>query len=318
MPEAATSAAVRPSLKARTLHLLLRLMRRKRIYASAAALHAGIAQTRQAGPAPLPETLRRQMRVQQEQLLGCEVSTLGPLAGGAPRQRMLYLHGGAYCRPIHQRHWLFINWLVTGLGSAVMVPLYPLAPESSCRQTVEVMVAIYREFVRRHGAPSCLMGDSAGAGLSLATCLALREAHVPLPDKLVLLTPWTDVATAQPGLHAAERLDPMLAVAGLREAGRLYAGGLGLQHPWVSPVHGDLRGLPPMQVVLGSHDLLYQDGLALVNKARADGVQVSLHTGQGMVHVWPLLPIPEAMRLREHIRAFVQTEYVGGQARQAP
>lgn len=301
-------AAPRLSLQARAMHLLLRLVRRKRIYASAAALHAGIARTRQTGPAPLPERLRRQLHVQQEQWLGCTVTTVAPRAGGAPGPCLLYLHGGAYCRPIHVRHWHFVHWLATGLGCTVMVPLYPLAPESACRHTVETVAALYRLFVQRHGVPAAFMGDSAGAGLCLATCMALRDAQAPLPHRLVLLTPWTDVATAQPGVHAAERLDPMLAIAGLREAGRIYAGELGLQHPWVSPVHGDLRGLPPMQVVLGSHDLLYLDGLALVDKARASGVPVSLHIGQGMVHVWQLLPIPEAMRLRQHIRAFVQAE----------
>ena len=90
----------------------------------------------------------------------------------------------------------------------------------------------------------------------------------------------------------------MLAMAGVREAGRLYAGALALNHPAVSPTHGDLAGLPTMTVFVATRDLLGHDALDFSERVQRAGGAVDLHKGEGMVHAWPLLPVPEAQAAR--------------------
>ena len=98
----------------------------------------------------------------------------------------------------------------------------------------------------------------------------------------------------------------MLGVPGVREAGRLYAGALGTEHPLVSPLRADLRELPPTQVFAGTDDILHHDALAFAEKARKAGCSVELHLAAGMIHVWPLLPLPEARDARRAIGQFLE------------
>lgn len=269
-----------------------------------------IAQVRRAGP-HLPHTrMHKQLQVQHSLSAGQSVYTVSPqgqtsLSGGS----VLYLHGGAYVRPITRFHWHLIEELVHLTGCTITVPLYPLAPEHTCQQTVGFVRTIYDGLLAQapDGAPATtLMGDSAGGGLALALTTILCDQGVPLPSQLILITPWVDVDSAHPMLAQTARRDPMLAIDGAREAGRLYAGALPTNHPWVSPIHADLHGLPPTTILAGTRDLSHHDAVDLAHKARSQGSSVDLRLGQDMIHVWPLLPIPEGRQARVEIAELIR------------
>lgn len=292
------------SWRARAFKGLLRVIRRRRIYASVAGLMAGIAETRRAGPARPTAAMREAVDVKAEQIGACEVYTLQPRSQPSGRV-VLYLHGGAYCRPITKHHWSFLQRLVVEERSTVVVPLYPLAPESTCLATVRAVREVHDWLLERHERIDAFAGDSAGAGLCLALCQYLQALGGSMPGRMVLITPWVDATLTHGEITATERRDPMLGVAGTREAGRLYAGALNVEHPLVSPLRADLRGLPPMQVFVATDDILHHDAVAFADKARAAGCSVDLHLAPGMVHVWPLLPLPEARDARCAIGQFL-------------
>ncbi|WP_285960465.1 alpha/beta hydrolase [Pseudomonas tohonis] len=257
-----------PSLQSRALVAFLRITRRKRIYGSAQAVAEGIARVRQQGPARPSAGMARRIGVEHRMLDGLDVYRLSPRTPGAVVRHVLYLHGGAYIRPITSHHWRFLQALVEQGGCTVTVPLYPLAPEATCVQTVEAMLGLYEQTCAEAGTTSLtLLGDSAA-----------NEAH-----------------------------DPMLASVGLQEAGRLYAGELGVGHRHVSPIHGDQAGLPPTLLFAGTRDIAHYDELLFADKAIEAGVELELCVGREMVHVWPILPIPEGRealaRIVAHLRA---------------
>jgi epsilon-lactone hydrolase len=295
----------RTSWSALAVRLLLLLMRRRRAFASIDGLMSGIAASRRKGSARPTPRMNADLDIQQETLAGCEVYTLRPRETPSAQRVALYLHGGAYCRPITVQHWSFVQWLSLELGLTVVVPLYPLAPESTCAATVQAVRNVHAAIVERHGPIDALLGDSAGGGLCLALCQSLRAENEALPDRMVLITPWVDVSLANPDIPATEARDPFLAAIGLREAGRLYAGDLGVEHPLVSPLHADLAGLPPMLILVGTDDILGHDALLFAASAARGGCSVQTEVGQGMVHVWPLLPIAEARACRSTIRKFL-------------
>lgn len=186
------------------------------------------------------------------------------------------------------------------------MPLYPLAPEASCAQTVDTVTSIYARECSRAGLNSIdVMGDSAGGGLALALCYALRKKAIPLPDSLILICPWLDVTMTNPLIGSTEKDDPMLATIGLRETGRLYAGDIELQNHQVSPLYGDLRELPPILLFAGTKDIAHHDGLLFAEKARTAGSRVDLQIGKEMIHVWPILPIPEGKVAWETIARYL-------------
>lgn len=295
-----------PSLQNRLLVLLLRVTRRKRIFSSVVGLLKGIAQTRKAGPARPSKRMQRCISVEHRYVAGIELYRLSPRAARAEGRHLLYLHGGAYVRPITSHHWRFLQALVEETGCIINVPLYPLAPEASCPQAVAAVVEVYQQAcVEAAGAPLAVMGDSAGGGLAVALCYALRKLSIAPPISLVLICPWLDVTLKHPGIAADEQFDPMLAVAGCKEAGRLYAGELELDHPYVSPINGELNGLPATLLFAGTRDIAHHDALLFADQARRAGVQLDLQVGAGMLHVWPILPVPEGKLARETIVRFL-------------
>ena len=270
----------------------------------------GIAQVRQTGPHQPHPAMHKRLLVQHSLLAGQSVYTVSPPSPPHPGEgSILYLHGGAYVRPITRFHWNLIEELVHLTGCTITVPLYPLAPEHTCQQTMGFVSAIYEQLLAQspEAAPAMtLMGDSAGGGLALALTTALRDQGTPLPSQLILITPWVDVNSAHPMLAQTARRDPMLAIDGAREAGRLYAGSLPTEHPWVSPIHACLHGLPPTTIWVGTRDLSHHDAVDLAHKARSQGSAVDLKLGPDMLHVWPLLPIPEGRRARAEMADLIR------------
>lgn len=283
------------SLGAKATFLMLRLIRRKRIYASQQGLAQGIRQTRQAGPARPAAALARDLHIAQESVAGREVFRVRSKRSPPKAARVVYFHGGAYVRPITGFHWRLLAALAHATGVELVVPLYPLAPEHHGLAALAFARQVHlRESA--HGDPLFLMGDSAGGGLALALAAALRDQGTESARRLILITPWVDVELPHPDAPAIEPHDPMLAVVGARLAGQMYAGALPTSHPAISPIRGALHGLPPMTVFVAGRDILGPDAMAFADKARASGCEVDLHVAPGMVHVWPLLGFAESRR----------------------
>jgi acetyl esterase/lipase len=289
------------SLHNHLLIFLLRLMNRKAALAALLSSDALLAQDRLRGPDRPTAKMKQRIDVSVEPLNGFELYTLKP-KNARPGRHVLYLHGGAYVRSITKYHWRLLQQLVEEQGCTFSVPLYPLAPEYTSTHAVPLALAAYA--LARERSPSqavVVMGDSAGAGLALALCFALRDLERVLPDQLILICPWVDVEMENPAIAATEPLDPMLSRHSLATAGSLYGAGLPLSHPWTSPLQGDFTGLPDTTLFAATRDIVSHDSLALAAAARAQGVNVTVRIGEGMIHVWPLLPIPEGRAARAEI-----------------
>lgn len=299
-----------PSWRAHLLVALLRLMRRKRVYASHAGFYRGLQQVRARGPAQPSARVQQQVAITCQPHAGHPVYTVRPRGPAAPQAvEVLYLHGGAYARPITPYHWDLIAELVARSGCTLTVPLYPLAPEHQAPAVLAHVQQVYDGLpgVAAGTARTVLMGDSAGGGLALALALSRRDQGALLPAQLLLLSPWVDVRVPHPAARQTAQRDPMLGLPGAEEAGRLYAGPWPLDHPYVSPLQAELRGLPPVALWLGTRDLLHHDALTLAERLEAAGVDVQLALAPEMVHVWPLLPIPEARTARDALVAALRT-----------
>jgi acetyl esterase/lipase len=223
----------------------------------------------------------------------------------------VFLHGGAYFRELRSWHWWFVERLARETGLLVIVPVYPLAPIGTADIVVPSVVELVRDVLRYPGSPVLLAGDSAGAGMALAVAQELRRSHDRELAGLVLVSPWVDITCDDPGVAARALLDPWLQAPGLREAGVAYRGPLDPDHPWVSPIHGDLAGLPPMLVVSGTHDILNADAHRLVDEVTTVGGAVELVEEPGLLHDYPLHPTPEARAAQRWIAAWCRARVAG-------
>jgi acetyl esterase/lipase len=258
--------------------------------------------------------MRRRFDIALERRHGHEVYTIAPRLGPAVGN-VIYFHGGAYVEDIIRWHWRFIARMVNRLGMTFTVPLYPLAPEHDCAAASAFVLAVYRDLLAGHHASQLvIMGDSAGGGLTMSLAMQAISAGVPGPAGLVLVSPWLDVTTSDPVQQEIERSDPLLMRPGLKAAGRWYAGAMATDDPRVSPLYGRIAGLPRILVLCGTHDILLADARRLAERAAAEGVDVEYHEEPRLMHVYPLMPFPEARRAEDRIARFVREAIASAQA----
>lgn len=184
---------------------------------------------------------------------------------------ILYLHGGGYCIGSPATHRAVTSRLARTTDLAVFAADYRLAPEHPFPAALDDTVSAYRSL--RERGPVVIAGDSAGGGLALATALAARNLHIDPPHALILFSPWVDLATSLHAGKAAER-DAVLSDAWLNACAAHYLAGCDPTAPLASPVHGDLRGLPPTLILAAADELLHGDAVRLHDALSKAGVEV--------------------------------------------
>jgi monoterpene epsilon-lactone hydrolase len=223
---------------------------------------------------------------------------------------ILHLHGGAYAMGSPRTHRGLAATLARTARAAVLLPEYRLAPEHVFPAALDDAVTAYRWLVEKHGtdpARIAVTGDSAGGGLAVSLLVRLRDEGLPLPACYVGMSPWTDLAGTGGSMTELDGVDPWLSAALVVPAARAYAGETALDDPLVSPVYADLTGLPPMLVHVGADEILRDDAVRLVERARAAGVDASVGVYEGLWHVFHAFPgFPESRDALREIGAFVR------------
>ena len=294
-----------PSFKSRAVALYLRHTR-KRAFASASELNRWIARARLTEDHRPPVAVASRVDVTQHEVGGSRVYEVKPRSGNADR-RILYLHGGAYVFEITSYHWNLIAEMAERLDAHVTVPIYPIAPEHRFEDMFDMVLETYRGMLGETPAEDIVfMGDSAGGNMAVVLTMMAAEQGLPLPARHVLISPGLDMRLENPGLVEAARRDPWLDIAGGLEAIRHYAPHIDRADWRISPIMGDLSVLPSMLILAGGLDLLTLDTVGFVDRAREAGVEVELVVEPGMVHVWPLIDMPEARKARNLIVEFLR------------
>lgn len=213
---------------------------------------------------------------------------------------VLFWHGGGYVYPPMAGHWDFFGLMARKFGWRIIAPLYPLAPESDAAATTRFATDLYADLVAREGTPTLMGGDSAGGGLTAATAMALRDAGVAMPKGLLLICPWLDANPGHADQAGIEPRDAILTIAGLRDAGALYAGAAGVRDWRASPIHGDWSGLPPILAFGGGDDILVTDARRLKDNVPS----VDYEEQAGLIHDWPIFVFPESKTAQARMAGF--------------
>jgi monoterpene epsilon-lactone hydrolase len=217
------------------------------------------------------------------------VGALDVVVGGATSDDIiLYLHGGGYVIGSAESSVPLASELARRTSAKVIALDYRLAPENPFPAAVDDAKAAYQGLLSQGIAPGriALAGESAGGGLAVATALALRDAQVPLPASILAMSPWADLTLSGSTLVAKQPVDATLTGDGMRRSARDYVGSADATDPYLSPIFGDLHGLPPVLIQSGSHEILLSDALRLASRAADDDVRVTLDVVPGVPHVF--------------------------------
>ena len=222
---------------------------------------------------------------------------------------VLYLHGGAFVLGSAFGFRPLAGALALAAGRGVLVADYRLAPEHPFPAALDDAHAAYRWMLDRGCDPEHLVvaGDSTGAGLALALLLRLRNAGTPLPAGAALLCPAADVNASTLDIDTD---DPTVRVVGdfWRGCMEAYLAGHPSDDPLVSPLLGNLAGLPPLLIQAATGDVLLSEAHALNERARRHGVQTQMELYPADAHVFHLFWsfLPEAADALEAVGRFVR------------
>lgn len=202
---------------------------------------------------------------------------------------ILYFHGGMYLFGSPQAHRQHVIKFVLGCSMNALVIDYRLAPENPFPAGLEDALNAYDYLLSLGYDPAHIVfaGDSAGGGLCLATLLAIKDKGLALPAAAAALSPWTDLMLTGNSYRTNRKI--CFSPEGCAEhASRMYAGTSSRQNPYISPLYGNLAGLPPLHISAGGNEILLDDSVHFAEKARAAGVDVTLRIDKGMCHCYPV------------------------------
>jgi len=230
--------------------------------------------------------------------------------GGDASRLIIYYHGGGFFLFSSQTYRVTTSNLARAAGCAVFAPDYRLAPENPAPAAHDDAFAAYRRILRQGYAADkvVLSGDSAGGNLALATAVRARDAALPLPNALVLFSPWLDFAEEGESYRDITD-DPILPTPVLDGFKAAYLGNGDRKSAKVTPLYADYTGLPPTLVHVGSWERLRDDSVTLVERMKAACVRAELKVFDGMSHGWQLFApmLDEGMRSIEESAAFIRT-----------
>jgi epsilon-lactone hydrolase len=190
---------------------------------------------------------------------------------------VLHLHGGAYVLGSSRSHGNLGAHLAAACSGTVHVLDYRLAPEHPYPAAEQDTIAAARELLERHGPERLVIsGDSGGGGLALITAAALRDAGLPQPRRLVLLSPWVMLDLNHPS--RTWKGDLVVGEGWLRSCARAYLAG------HAPPAPPDVRGLAPITIQAARDEALVTDALYVAAQARRLGVPIRLTLLDGLWH----------------------------------
>jgi acetyl esterase/lipase len=232
------------------------------------------------------------------------------IPAGANKDKVIfYTIGGGYISGTCSDHRTLVAKVAQASGIALLMFDHRLAPEDPYPAALEDSLKAYRWLLGQGTAPEniVIMGESAGGGLCLATLLAIRDRGLPLPAGAVALSPWTDLKLTGESYRTKQKV--CISPPGMsRVCSKYYYGDHDPTHPWISPLYGDLHGLPPIFVNVGTYETMLDDSTRFAAKAQASGVDTTLVIGEKMVHCYPLMApmFPEATQALDEVCAFIK------------
>lgn len=238
----------------------------------------------------------RQYRVGHMQVFHME-------AASADKPMVLYIHGGAYLHNFTTQHWEAMAEWAESTGCGIVTPNYPLLYNYTASDAHPLMMQLYQQLLAQYSAQHIIiMGDSAGGGFALALAQKMRNDSIDLPRHLVLISPWVDVLG---GDDAIQEKDTFLNAQVLRKIGADWADKMDPRDPMISPLYGDMQGLPPTDLFTGTWEVFYPDIVKTHDKMKAASVDAQLHVADKMGHVYPLWPCPEGSEARKVIAQII-------------
>ncbi len=206
---------------------------------------------------------------------------------------VLYLHGGGFtCGDLEYAKG-FGSTLAVECGVKVLCAGYRLAPEHPYPAALDDALECYQYLLSKGYAPRhiALCGESAGGGLCYSLCMKLKELSLPMPGSITAISPWVDLTLSGESFEKNKEVDPSLTREMLDFFADCYTEKR--EDMLVSPLLGDLSGMPPSLIFAGGDEILLSDSQKLAQKLEASASRVQLRVKPERWHGYVLYGLEE-------------------------
>ncbi len=169
---------------------------------------------------------------------------------------LIYVHGGNFVEHASKFLIRFAKKVAKLTDSTLLVPIYELLPNGNSQKMADFLLKLYEHVASLHDCEINLLGDSAGGGAILYLAMQIRDNNLRSPQNIVMLSPWLDLSMSNPDLYKDAKSDRMNSVDGIRYEGKLWACGLDVYSPSVSPMYGNFDNLGKMSIIFGGRGIL--------------------------------------------------------------
>lgn len=224
------------------------------------------------------------------------------------RKKILYLHGGYNVLQPSPFHWRLLDKLTLNTLHEVILPIYPKAPEYHIDDTYQAIRKVYNQLVDKVGAKHIVvMGDGSGGGLALRLVQTLIEEQQPTPKQLFLISPLLDATLSNPNItQDLVEKDILVSKYGVNELMKTWANDLPLFDKRVSPIYGEIKGLPPVYIFGGGREINNPDMNLFAYLLEEQGQFVDFKEYSKMVHDFPIYPIRQSHKVLKQITKAIQ------------
>ncbi|MFX1274984.1 MAG: alpha/beta hydrolase [Promethearchaeota archaeon] len=215
---------------------------------------------------------------------------------------LLYFHGGGQVLGSAKMHRLFTLEIGKAAKIKILSVNYRLAPEHPFPAGFEDCFNSYKWLLKNGYVPKNIVigGDSSGGNHALAILLKIRDEGMELPIGGFALSPAIDYTLESKTKYTNKETD-MLSDYGVFWWDLTYVAGQDPYNPYISPVHADMKGLPPLLLQVSTCEMLYDHSTRFYERAKAAGVDITLQEWDDMLHVWQALGLYELSESKEAI-----------------
>jgi len=216
-------------------------------------------------------------------------------SGGGPFPLLVYFHGGGWVIGTPETHAKLCAELAEGAGAVVVSVHYRLAPEHLPPASLDDCVASIRWSVEHaaelnaDGSRFAVAGDSAGGNLAAASVLRLRDEGGPRAKLQLLFYGAFTGDNELPSVNANAEGKILTKKSMEWFYGHYLSGGASTDDPYIAPIKGNLAGLPPAHLIVGTLDPLLDDSKLYAKKLQEAGVPATLSIYEDMPHVFAQL-----------------------------
>ncbi|MDP4149884.1 MAG: alpha/beta hydrolase [Bacteroidota bacterium] len=198
---------------------------------------------------------------------------------------IIYLHGGGFAMGSIRTHGRMVSHFAKKLHAKVLFVDYALAPENPYPAGLNDVLTVYRELAsHRPGYQIDLIGDSAGGSLVVSAIGEMLKISLPLPDAVVLISPWIDLECKNPSIEENAQLDHYVNKDMLQMFALAYTGEFPLEVS--SPGNAVLTQFPPVLIMVGTNEILLDDSKHFYNDIKAVQSRSKLSIYDDQPHLW--------------------------------